>query len=208
MDLCRSRAVSKDGGSEWWSKVQRQKEADTQIMKICSLLPSGTEILFAMGLGDQVIGVSDLCDFPAQALSKPVVSRSRVDAAILSSAEVDAEMRRILEAGEDLYELDRDWLAANKPNVVLTQDLCYFCEVDATQVVQAVDGIASMPEVIVLQPRTLAEILDSFKQVGAACLAEPSAERLVLELQTRIDAVSAGLERATHRPRVFLPGGN
>ena len=178
-------------------------------MKICSLLPSGTEILYALGLGDRVIGVSDLCDFPPQAQEKQVVSRSRIDAASLSSEEVEAEMRRLLEAGEDLYELDQDWLEENSPDVILTQDLCYFCEVDSGQVMDAVGGIASAPHVLVLQPRTVAEIIESIRRVGAVCGADAQAEALAGRLQSRIDHIGAVLEAVSHRPRVFsLEGVN
>ena len=178
-------------------------------MKICSLLPSGTEILFALGLGDQIIGVSDLCDFPEQALEKRVVCRSRIDAASLSSEEVEAEMRRLLEAGEELYELDRDWLAENSPDVVLTQDLCYFCEVNSGQVMEVVESMPGQPRVVVLQPRTLADILDTVKQVGVACCAESEARQLVKELRSRIKAVSAALTSVPTKPRVFsLEGVN
>ena len=172
-------------------------------MKICSLLPSGTEILFALGLGEQVIGVSDLCDFPEEAAAKRVVSRSKVDSAALSSAEVESEMRRLMEAGEELYELDRDWLAQNNPDVVLTQDLCEFCEVDASQVLDAVAGMCAGARVIVLQPRTLDEIISSIEQVGAACLAEIPARQLAQELTARIEDVAQVLEGASHRPRAF-----
>ena len=86
-------------------------------MKICSLLPSGTEILYALGLGDQITGVSDLCDYPPQAAYKPVVSRSKIDPSVLSSEEVEAH-DDLLRSGENPYEIDEDWLAR-----ALTQDL-------------------------------------------------------------------------------------
>ena len=92
-------------------------------MKICSLLPSGTEILFALGLGDQVIGVTDLCDYPDEARNKPIVCRSKIDVAVLSSEQVEEEMRRILSSGESPYDLDQEWLMEHSPDVVLTQDL-------------------------------------------------------------------------------------
>jgi iron complex transport system substrate-binding protein len=172
-------------------------------MKICSLLPSGTEILFALGLGADLIGVSDLCDHPPDAMGKRVVSRSKVDPSILSSAEVESEMRRLLEAGEELYQLDREWLIENAPDVVLTQDLCCFCEVDAGQVMEAVDGLLQATRVIVLQPRTVGEILTSIDQVGEACHAEIAAGELVTRLRSRIDAVTGTLEQAKIHPRVF-----
>lgn len=178
-------------------------------MKICSLLPSGTEILFALGLGDRIIGVSDLCDFPDEALEKRIVCRSKIDAAALSSEEVEAEMRRLLEAGEELYELDRDWLEENKPDVVLTQDLCYFCEVNSGQVIEAVSPMPGQPRVVVLKPRTVADILETVKQVGVACCAESEAWKLVKALESRMETVSSALATVSAKPRVLsLEGVN
>lgn len=172
-------------------------------MRICSLLPSGTEILFALDLADRVVGVSDLCDYPPAARDKRIVSRSKVDASVLTSDQVEKQMRRLLEAGEDLFELDRDWLNSNPVDVVLTQDLCYFCEVDAGQVLDAVNGMRREPRVEVLQPRTLTDILSSIKQVGNACGAVEAASRLVGELETRIGAVIQAVAHLDARPRVF-----
>lgn len=188
-------------------------------MRICSLLPSGTEILFALGLGDRIIGVTDLCDYPPEAAGIRVVCRSRIDPAVLSSAEVDAEMARILSAGESPYELDGEWLRAAAPDIVLTQDLCYFCEVDAGTVRRAIapaeaaagDVVSgpALPQVVNLNPRTLDEILASFAAVGAACGASTQAAALVSGLQRRIDAVARQAARAAYRPAVFsLEGVN
>src|SRR5512145_2611895 len=93
-------------------------------VKICSLLPSGTEIVFALGLGDQLVGVSDLCDYPTAARHKPVVSRSRIDTSVLSSAEVEATMRALLAAGESPFHIDATMLQQAQPDLVLTQDTC------------------------------------------------------------------------------------
>ena len=178
-------------------------------MRICSLLPSGTEILFALGLGEQVIGVTDLCDYPPAAAAKRVVCRSRIDPSVLSSEAVEAEMRRILEAGESPYELDTEWLRQAAPEVVLTQDLCYFCEVDAGTVRRAVAPIPLPPRVLNLNPRTLDEILDSFVEVGRACRALGAAVALSDRLRARIDAVRERVRSAGRRPAVFsLEGVN
>lgn len=176
-------------------------------LRICSLLPSGTEILFALGLGNQVVGVSDLCDYPPDARDKRIVSRSKVDASVLNSEQVEKEMRRLLEAGEDLFELDRDWLNDNPVDVVLTQDLCDFCDVDAGVVMDAVHGMQREPRVEVLQPKTLSEILASIKQVGNACGAAGAATRLVEELEDRIAAVIQTASHSDAKPRVFSVEG-
>ena len=158
-------------------------------MKICSLLPSGTEILFALGLGDQIIGVTDLCAYPREARNKPIVCRSRIDVSSLSSEQVEEEMRRILSSGESPYDLDQGWLVENSPDVVLTQDLCYFCEVDAGAVTQAVQSIPKQPQVIVLNPRTVEEIFQRICRVGEVCGATGDSEQLVSSLRERTNDI-------------------
>ena len=175
-------------------------------MRICSLLPSGTEILFALGLGDQIIGVTDLCDYPPEAADIRVVCRSRIDPSVMSSEEVEAEMSRILSSGESPYDLDVDWLRQAAPDLVLTQDLCYFCEVDAGTVNRAVAPIPLPPKVLNLNPRTLDEILDSFMEVGEACGVAAKARYLVKGLRKRVGAVEKKVNRAGRRPAAFLAG--
>lgn len=172
-------------------------------MKICSLLPSGTEILYALGLGEQIVGVTDLCDYPPEVREKPVVCRSRIDVDSMSSQQVEAMMRQILAAGESPYELDGEWLANNSPDVVLTQDLCYFCEVDAQTVGRTVDLMPMPPEVVVLQPRSLKGIFESIIQVGKACNASLQAEDLVAALDERRETIESRLKGLSQRPRVF-----
>ena len=167
------------------------------------MLPSGTEILFALGLGDRIIGITDLCDYPSEAANIRVVCRSRIDPSVMSSEEVEAEMHRILSSGESPYDLDVAWLQAAAPDLVITQDLCYFCEIDADTVQRAVDPIPTPPSVLNLNPRTLDEILDSFQEVGASCGVPDRARLLVSHLKQRIDAVARKVARAPSRPAVF-----
>jgi len=172
-------------------------------MKICSLLPSGTEILFALGLGDQIIGITDLCDYPEATLNKRIVCRSKIDVNKLSSGQVDEAMHKILESGESPYELDSEWLSSNSPDVILTQDLCYFCEIDATTVHQHVHSITDMPEIVILNPKSLNEIFDSILQVGAACSQSTKAMNLVDELKQRVQNIIDHLSGDIKFPRVF-----
>ena len=172
-------------------------------MKICSLLPSATEILFALGLGDQIIGVSDLCDFPAAAREKPIVSRSRVDPSVLSSEEVEAVMTALLVDGESPYELDKDWLAKQSPDVIFTQDLCLVCEVDAGQVTGLIAGMDIQPNIVVLQPRTFEGVLASILTVGQVCNVEERTDLLISEMRQRVQAIQDKLASVTLRPRVF-----
>ena len=172
-------------------------------MKICSLLPSGTEILFTLGLGDQLAGVSDLCDYPPATRSKQVVSRSKVDPSVLSSDEVEFEMLKLLTNGENPYELDQEWLIRESPDVILTQDLCHVCEVDAGQVSGVVAGMEPQPEVVVLQPRTFEDVLNSFLQVGRACDAELQAKQVVSFMRRKVQLIQDQLPAVSEWPSVF-----
>ena len=173
-------------------------------MKICCLLPSGAEILWELGLADNVIGVSDLCDYPPAVLqSNPVVSRSRVDPAVMSSEEVETALGEILSSGESPYELDYEWLARELPDIIFTQDLCHICEIDVGEVNTAVRGMSTQPKVVVLQPRTFADILDTIMEVGEVCRVPGRAADLVKSLRRRTDCVTSRLQGAARRPSVF-----
>ena len=175
-------------------------------MKICCLLPSGAEILYALGLADSVIGVSDLCDYPPEILqTKTVVSRSRVDPSVMSSEEVEAALRDILASGESPYELDYQWLARELPDIVFTQDLCHICEIDAGEVNLAVRGMSVQPKVVVLQPRTFADILDSITEVGEVCGVPQRASELVASLRERADAIVNKVNTAVSLTNARVP---
>jgi len=178
-------------------------------MKICSLLPSGTEIVFALGLGDQLVGVSDLCDYPPEAKHKPVVSRSLIDTSVLSSAEVDAKMRALRAAGTSPFYIEAAMLHEEAPDLVLTQDTCDICDATAVDVQRALDGIRPLPQLLILSPRTVSEILASITAVGQAAGAQGCARTLVTSLEARIQAVASQAAHAHHRPRlVSLEGVN
>src|SRR5438874_3871232 len=172
-------------------------------MKICSLLPSGTEIVFALGLGDQLVGVSDLCDYPPEARHKPVISRSLIDTTVLSSAEVDAQMRALLATGASPFHIEVAVLHQDPPDLVLTQDTCAICDATADDVQRALDGIQPPPQVLVLSPRTVSEILQSITAVGEAAGAPDQARTLVAALAARVHAVASTAAHAPHRPRLL-----
>ena len=178
-------------------------------MKICSLLPSGTEIAFALGLGDQVVGVTDLCDYPPEAAAKPVVSRSLVDSSVLSSAQVEQRMKELAAEGRSTHEFDTRWLDRERPDLVLTQDVCAFCDVDASQVHEAVAACSIHSNVVVLSPKTISGIFASIREVGQAAGVSDAADKLVSELQSRLYQTTAAAARASHKPEVFsLEGVN
>lgn len=172
-------------------------------MNICSLLPSGTEIVFALGLDEQLMGVSDLCDYPAAARHKPVVSRSLIDTTVLSSAEVEAKMRALQEAGASPFHIDAALLHHNPPDLVLTQDTCNICDPTAEAVQRALEGLQPPPYLLVLRPRTVGELLASILDVGKAAGAQEQAQTLVVALQARLQSVAARAAQAQHRPRLL-----
>ena len=172
-------------------------------MRICSLLPSGTEIAFALGLGDLVVGVSDICDHPSEVRTKHVASRSLIDTSTLSSREVEQKIREYTDTGQSTFVLDVEWLDSARPDLILTQDLCYVCDVDSGQVFQAIDGTGSNARVLVLSPKTVSEIYDNIREVGDAGGVIDRAEDLVSSMQRRVAAVTSRLDRVDHRPKVF-----
>lgn len=157
-------------------------------MRVVSLLPSTTEILFAIGAGDDVVGVTVDCDHPPAARTRPIVSLPTLPEG-LSAGEIDRQVRARLEAGADLYRLDEGVLRDLAPEVVVTQDLCAVCAVDVDGVDAALDHLGCTADVITVDPQTLPEVLDSVEQVGAATGREKAAARVASSLRDRVDAV-------------------
>lgn len=165
--------------------------------------------MFALGLGDQLVGVSDLCDYPPEARHKPVVSRSLIDTAVLSSTEVDAKMRALQATGTSPFHIEAAVLHQDPPDLVLTQDTCAICDATADDVQRALDGIRPPPELLILSPRTVSEIFASIMAVGHAAGAPDQARILVAALETRVHAIASQAAQAHHRPRLLsLEGVN
>jgi iron complex transport system substrate-binding protein len=169
-------------------------------VRICSLLPGATEILFALGLGDDVVGVTYECDYPSEARQKPVVVRSAIDSKRLSSSEIDREVGAILAGGKQLYTLDDQALRQSAPDLIVTQGLCGVCALDYNHVLQVARALPRSPQIISLNPGSLTEVLDDILRIGAATGKHAAAEALVRSLKARIQSVG---ERDTQRrPRV------
>jgi iron complex transport system substrate-binding protein len=167
-------------------------------MRIVSLLPSTTEILFALGAGDQVVGVTFECDFPPEARQRRIVSTSTLPEG-LAPGEIDRLVAERMAAGADLYHLDRGALSGLDADLVVTQDLCSVCAVDVSEVHDALDYLACDAEVVTIDPHNLAEVLGSIGELGAATGTRERAEQLVGELTGRLDALA---ERLAGRPPV------
>ncbi|MFL6160424.1 MAG: ABC transporter substrate-binding protein [Marmoricola sp.] len=175
-------------------------------MRIVSLLPSTTEILFAIGAGTDVVGVTFECDFPAEARTRTVVSTSALPAG-LTPAQIDAFVVTAVQRGEDLYRLDEGALAGLDADLVVTQDLCAVCAVDVTVVDDALAHLGCTAEVLTVDPHTLDEVLVSILTLGDATGCGDRARAVVADQRARLDAVAdrvAPRVAAAGRPRVMF----
>jgi iron complex transport system substrate-binding protein len=168
-----------------------------------SLLPSATEIVYALGLGEQLVGVTFECDEPAAARSEKTVVVGGRDTRGMTAGEIDSYVREQLAAGRDLYTLHAQALAALEPDLIMTQDLCRVCALPSGQVQDALDYLGCRAEVLSLDPHSLAEVLDSILAVGARSGVPGRAARLVSELQARLARVAASVA-GRGRPRVAV----
>lgn len=166
-------------------------------MKIASLLPSATEIVYALGLGDDLVGVTDECDHPAEAVTKPVISRSTLpQGRIQTPREIDDAVRARVAASQPPYQLDTELLRRERPDVIITQDLCRVCAVPSGQVGAALDRIG-LPDatVLTLDPQTLDDVIASIGIVGRALMRTEQAEELMASLRQRVAAVKETAKR-------------
>jgi iron complex transport system substrate-binding protein len=170
-------------------------------MKICSLLPSATEILFALGLGEQVAGVSHECDFPPEAESRPVLIKSRITDT-KSAASIDRQVSEFLARGESLYSVDLELLRRIDPDVIVTQDLCHVCAATPDDLAAALAHLKRRPQIVTLNPHSLADVCADIRAVGEATGSSARAEVVIAEFNSAI----ANVERAVagrERPRVL-----
>jgi len=168
---------------------------------IVSLLPSATEILFALGFDREVVGVSHECDFPPQARNKRVVIQSRIphDAA---PAEIDRLVREYLSRGESLYAVDAQALEELAPDLIITQDLCHVCAASPDDLAAALAGFAERPEVLCLNPQDLADVWRDILWVGEQTLRGRAAETLLERIGERLGSLEQMVAETAERPRV------
>jgi iron complex transport system substrate-binding protein len=171
-------------------------------MRICSLLPGATEIACALGLADEIVGVSHECDFPPAARTKTVMVRSRIDPTSIGSSEIDRQVGDLLRSNASLYALDEKLFKDSEPDIILTQGLCDVCALDYNEVVQAARSLRQDPTIVSLDPHCLADILNDVLRIGEATDRSRQAESMVQQLKHRIEAVRDRTARAASQPRV------
>ena len=184
--------------------------------RIVSLLPAATEIAAALGLMDEVVGVSHECDFPNEANTRPRVTRLRINAtarqaqlspsnqAGMTSRQVDEWVRRALREQGTIYAIDEPLLRALRPDVILTQKLCDVCAVGYGTVARLAETLPEPPRLVNLEPTSLSDIFENIRHVAQACGVLERAERVIANLSARVEAVRERAAQVADRPRCFL----
>lgn len=183
-------------------------------MRIASLLATGTEIVYALGLGDSLVGISHECDYPPEVHSKPRISRPRFDPTGRDSGEIDRSVRETMERYGSVYEVDADLLRDLAPDVLLAQAVCDVCAVPTSLAETAARAIERTPSVLSLDAHTIDDVLGSVRIVGDALGVAERADRVIAAMRNRVAAVQASVADA---PRLtvlalewldppFLPG--
>jgi iron complex transport system substrate-binding protein len=174
--------------------------------RIISFLPAGTEIVYALGAGGDLVGRSHECDYPSDARRLPIVSKPALDLDGLSPSEIDVAVAGKLRSGESLYVVDELLLRDLAPDVILTQDLCQVCAPSGNELTRAALSLPSNPRVIYLSPRTLADIDDNILTVGEAIGRADAARAIVAQSHNRMarirDRVRDRVRQSVRRPRV------
>src|SRR5438445_270777 len=169
--------------------------------RIVSFLPSATEILYELGVGDQIVGVTHECNYPEQAKSKPQVIHSSFDPGTMTSYEIDKEVVSLMHSGKDIYILDDEILKKAKAELMVAQGTCEVCSPYTKEISRAVDILDNKPEVLILEPKNLEDILQNILDVANKVAKLKKGQNLVSILQNRITNVQTRSKKS--RPKVL-----
>ena len=173
-------------------------------LRIISLLPSATEIICALGLRENLVGVTHECDFPAGVEKLPHLTKSRISHETMSSKEIDHAVRAQLDGHGSIYDLDVKLLEELKPDLIITQELCEVCAVAYKQVEKAARMYVADAQVVSLEPNTIEDIFENIKTVGELTGSNAQAEKVVSDLQNRLDYLKEKTANLENRPKVFM----
>jgi iron complex transport system substrate-binding protein len=173
--------------------------------RIVSFLPSATEIACALGLSESLLGITHECDYPPEVRTKPIVVRNVLPIEQMSQSEIDRAVAERMHAGLSLYQIDEPLLRELAPDLILTQDLCQVCAPSGNEVSQVLNSLPKTPQILWMTPRSLSEIFDNVRDLGAATGRTSEADALVNDCTSRLEALSTRMSEAagTTRPRVF-----
>jgi iron complex transport system substrate-binding protein len=173
------------------------------VQKIVSFLPSATEMACALGLSEQLVGITHECDYPPEIRGKAVVVRKALPIETMSQREVDAAVSERLREGRSLYEVDEKLLQELAPDLILTQDLCQVCAPSGNEVSQALNLLPKKPQILWLTPNSLDQIFANLRELGEATGHTQKAEELVANGRARLEKIAAVTRKLPDRPRVF-----
>ncbi len=173
-------------------------------MKIVSFLPAATEMLYALGLEDQLFGVSHECDFPSDAKKKAIVVRNAIDMAGFSQKEIDQCVSKTVQTGQSLYLVDEEGLKEIAPDLILTQDLCQVCAPSGNEITALFKQLPKTPETLYLTPTCLDDIFLNLQQIAAATGQEDNAKRQINKLKKRVDHIAQLTRTIKNRPRIVF----
>jgi iron complex transport system substrate-binding protein len=171
--------------------------------RIVSFLPSATEMVYVLGLGNQLVGVTHECDYPLEAKTKTVVVRSVLPVDGMSQREIDVAVTERLRNGLSLYQVDETLVQNIAPDLILTQDLCQVCAPSGNEVTQLLKTLSSKPQILWLTPKSLDQIFENLRELGRATDRLPQAEALIAAGHARLEKARAVTRALSHRPRVF-----
>ncbi|HEX7652000.1 MAG TPA: ABC transporter substrate-binding protein [Verrucomicrobiae bacterium] len=172
--------------------------------RILSLLPAATEMVYALGLEDALVGVSHECDYPSAARSKPVVVQPVLPLATMSLREIDTAVAARIGSGQSLYQIDEALVRSLQPDLILTQDLCQVCGPAGNEITAALKALPSRPQILWFTPHRLADIWQNVRELGQATGQTARAEAWVNATRRRLEAIKARRPATTPRPRVFF----
>ncbi|MBI3357138.1 MAG: ABC transporter substrate-binding protein [Nitrospirae bacterium] len=171
-------------------------------MKICSLVPGATEVVAALGLADQLVGISHECDFPASVRQAPVMIEPMVGKGQTPSAKIDRQVKQLVATGQKLYRLNEQAFRQAQPDLILTQDLCHVCAVTTDQLTQTIKSLKHRPNVVTLGPTTLEEMINDVERIAKAVDRLAEGQALANSLRRRLDLVHSWTISMKSRPPV------
>jgi iron complex transport system substrate-binding protein len=171
--------------------------------RIVSFLPSATEMVCALGLEDQLVGITHECDYPPSIRNKPVVVRSAISIDTMTQAEIDRTVSELLRNGKSIYQVDEKLLQELAPDLIVTQDLCQVCAPSGNEVSQALHALPKEPQILWLTPKSLRQIAENLCAIGEAAGCLEKAEELVASGRAVLKQIAETAARAPSRPRVF-----
>jgi iron complex transport system substrate-binding protein len=177
--------------------------AEVAARRIISFLPSATEMAYALGLGNQLVGVTHECDYPPEAKTKPIVVRSVLPVETMSQREIDTAVTARLRDGLSLYQVDEALVRDIAPDLILTQDLCQVCAPSGNEVTQLLKSLSSKPQILWLTPKSLDQVFENVRELGIVTDRASRAEALIAAGYARLEKIGAVTRALYERPRVF-----